>query len=232
MSYSGELRSNRYLALGLLMSFGALAEDPADFAARQVGKPYRGDSSAIGPDAFDCSGLTKAAYDQAGLPLPHHAASQAEFGRPVSGPFQRGDLLFFDSKDHPGMVAHVGIVEEGITMINAHSYFGTVRRDDYTEPYWGLHFLFARRLTSPIRRYESVSVPSQNTATSFVRVSRFQDHVQVGTNYSHTRGMHYATRVGVSKASRQVVVRSRKSRQKLVHFYRPARRRWSSLRRR
>lgn len=129
----------------LLIAGCSYADDPVGFATRQLGKPYRSDSSAIGPDAYDCSGLTKAAFDQAGIILPHHAASQAALGSPVDGPFQPGDLLFFDSGSQPGAVAHVGIVEEGITMIDARSSYGVVR-SDYTDSYWGRHFLFARRL--------------------------------------------------------------------------------------
>ena len=178
------------IVLGLMLSWGALAQDPVEFAARQIGKPYRGDPSAVGPDAFDCSGLVKAAFDRAGVTLPHHAAAQAEFGRPVSGPFERGDLLFFDSKDSPGSVAHVGIVEGGVTMINAHSYFGAVRRDDYTEPYWGSHFLFARRLQgAPVRfspQYARISAPAPRSRTLFSRV-RFR---VVKARHVHRRARH------------------------------------------
>lgn len=147
-----------YLFIGLFTAFSGYADDPVDFAVRQIGKPYEMTPAAIGPDVYDCSGLTKAAYEQANIALPHHAASQALLGQPVTAPFQRGDLLFFDSSDQPGVVTHVGIVESGVTMINAHGFYRMVRRDDYTENYWATHFLFARRLLerdiAPAARWE------------------------------------------------------------------------------
>ena len=40
----------------------------------QLGKPYR--YAAVGPDSFDCSGLTMFAWAAAGVRLPHSSAAQ------------------------------------------------------------------------------------------------------------------------------------------------------------
>jgi cell wall-associated NlpC family hydrolase len=64
------------------------------FALAQVGKPYV--YGAAGPGAYDCSGLTMAAYSAAGISLPHSAADQYNYGHHVSfNAMQPGDLMFF-----------------------------------------------------------------------------------------------------------------------------------------
>ena len=45
-----------------------------NMASAQLGKRY--EWAAAGPDAFDCSGLTMAAWPAAGVALPHLAAAQ------------------------------------------------------------------------------------------------------------------------------------------------------------
>jgi cell wall-associated NlpC family hydrolase len=71
---------------------GAAAEAVA-FAKAQVGKPYQ--FGASGPGAYDCSGLTMAAWAQAGVSLPHSAAMQYDVTRHISSSeLQPGDLIF------------------------------------------------------------------------------------------------------------------------------------------
>ncbi|GAA2100809.1 C40 family peptidase [Microlunatus panaciterrae] len=66
------------------------------FARRQLGKPYRYGSA--GPDAYDCSGLTGAAWAAAGVSLARTSQAQFGNGRPVSrSELQPGDLVFFYS---------------------------------------------------------------------------------------------------------------------------------------
>jgi len=66
------------------------------FAEAQVGKAYG--YGADGPDAYDCSGLTMAAWAKAGVHLPHSAAAQYGYGTHVSyGELQPGDLIFLYS---------------------------------------------------------------------------------------------------------------------------------------
>jgi peptidoglycan DL-endopeptidase CwlO len=63
------------------------------FALAQVGKPYKYATS--GPDTYDCSGLTAAAWGAAGVSLPHYSGAQYS-GLPhvPLSMIQPGDLLF------------------------------------------------------------------------------------------------------------------------------------------
>jgi cell wall-associated NlpC family hydrolase len=64
------------------------------FALAQVGKPYA--YGAAGPNAYDCSGLTMAAYASVGVSLPHSSSAQYGVGRHVSSAeLQPGDLIFY-----------------------------------------------------------------------------------------------------------------------------------------
>ena len=66
------------------------------FALAQIGKPYV--FAAAGPGAYDCSGLTMAAWARAGVHLPHFAAAQYGMGHHVSkSQLEPGDLVFFYS---------------------------------------------------------------------------------------------------------------------------------------
>lgn len=79
---------------------GAIA---LEFAKAQLGEPYV--FGAAGPDSWDCSGLTMAAWAQAGVSLPHSARQQYYQGPQISrSQLQPGDLVFFYSDLH-----HVGI---------------------------------------------------------------------------------------------------------------------------
>ena len=73
------------------------------YALAQQGKPYV--FGADGPDSFDCSGLTMAAWRQVGVSLPHSAHLQyAQIPHVSRSNLQPGDLVFFYSDIH-----HVGI---------------------------------------------------------------------------------------------------------------------------
>jgi cell wall-associated NlpC family hydrolase len=79
------------------------AQKAVDFALAQTGKPYV--YGAAGPDSFDCSGLTMAAYASAGISLPHSAADQYNYGRHIQyssaadlvTKLKPGDLIFYYS---------------------------------------------------------------------------------------------------------------------------------------
>jgi cell wall-associated NlpC family hydrolase len=76
------------------------------FALDQVGKPYV--FGTEGPDTFDCSGLTFAAFHSIGITLPRRAVDQADSdmiqivtNRPVNqAALLPGDLLFIDNGEH------------------------------------------------------------------------------------------------------------------------------------
>ncbi|USQ82259.1 C40 family peptidase [Ornithinimicrobium faecis] len=78
------------------------------FAHQQIGKPYIWGSD--GPNGFDCSGLTKASWSQAGVYLTHSSRIQYQQAAkvPVSEA-QRGDLLFYSNDGTQAGIFHVAI---------------------------------------------------------------------------------------------------------------------------
>ena len=113
------------------------------FTRGQLGKPYQW--GAEGPGAFDCSGLTWAAWRAAGLDWPRmtaadqwHAFQDRQVPR---GELQPGDLVFYaDNADwrsihHVGLYAGQGLMIEApytgalvrTASIDRAGYFGAVR---------------------------------------------------------------------------------------------------------
>nr|WP_246430459.1 C40 family peptidase [Streptomyces rectiverticillatus] len=83
------------------------------FAYSALGKPYVW--GATGPAAFDCSGLTQAAWQAAGVSLPRTTYTQINAGRRISrSALAPGDLVFFYSG-----ISHVGLYIGGGRMIHA-----------------------------------------------------------------------------------------------------------------
>jgi cell wall-associated NlpC family hydrolase len=77
------------------------------FLCAQLGKPYQWGGS--GPDAWDCSGLTQAAYATVGVTLPRTSETQYGAVHATMIPLdqlQPGDLVFFEGVPP----RHVGIV--------------------------------------------------------------------------------------------------------------------------
>jgi peptidoglycan DL-endopeptidase CwlO len=85
------------------------------FALAQRGKPYRW--GAEGPAAFDCSGLTWAAWRSAGVAIPRTAAGQLAGLPRVRGRLQPGDLVIYRS-DGPSR-RHVAMVIGQSRMVEA-----------------------------------------------------------------------------------------------------------------
>ncbi|MCX4982925.1 C40 family peptidase [Streptomyces sp. NBC_00572] len=91
----------------------ARAAQAVSFAHAQLGKPYVW--GATGPSAYDCSGLTQAAWRAAGVSLPRTTYTQINAGRRVSrSQLAPGDLIFFYSG-----ISHVGLYIGGGQMIHA-----------------------------------------------------------------------------------------------------------------
>ncbi len=83
-------------------------------AMGQLGVPYRfaGETPGV---AFDCSGLTKWAWGQAGVYLPHQSAGQyASLPHVSKDQAQPGDLVFYYSP-----IGHVGLYIGGGQMVHA-----------------------------------------------------------------------------------------------------------------
>ncbi|MGW1164520.1 C40 family peptidase [Streptomyces sp. NPDC002550] len=93
------------------------------FARAQIGKPCVW--GATGPDSYDCSSLTQAAWKAAGVQLPRAAYQQALAGAPVTlAGIEPGDLvLFFDDDRHVGL--HVG----GGMMVHAPGPGASIREE-------------------------------------------------------------------------------------------------------
>ncbi|WP_369394033.1 C40 family peptidase [Streptomyces sp. CG1] len=93
------------------------------FARAQIGKPCVW--GATGPDSYDCSSLTQAAWKAAGVTLPRAAHQQALAGAPVTlAGIEPGDLvLFFDDDRHVGL--HVG----GGMMVHAPGPGSSIREE-------------------------------------------------------------------------------------------------------
>jgi cell wall-associated NlpC family hydrolase len=93
---------------------GARAARAVAFALGQRGKPYRW--SAEGPNAFDCSGLTWAAWRAAGVAIPRTAVGQLAGLPRVRGRLRPGDLLIYASRGpsrrHVAMVIAPGRMVE------------------------------------------------------------------------------------------------------------------------
>ena len=84
-----------------------------DAARSKIGAPYGW--GAVGPNAFDCSGLTSWAYNQVGKSIPRTSQAQASQGTPVAySDLQAGDIVAFYSG-----ATHVGIYSGHGTVIHA-----------------------------------------------------------------------------------------------------------------
>ena len=78
------------------------------FALAQLGDPYVW--AAAGPDQWDCSGLTMAAWAAAGRSLPHYSAAQYLATKPVTQDRLRpGDLVFWAGGSGPDAIFHVAL---------------------------------------------------------------------------------------------------------------------------
>jgi peptidoglycan DL-endopeptidase CwlO len=83
-------------------------------AMSQLGVPYKYATESPGV-SFDCSGLTKYAWGQAGVSLPHQSAQQyASIPHVDPGSAQPGDLLFYYSP-----ISHVGVYLGGGQLVHA-----------------------------------------------------------------------------------------------------------------
>jgi cell wall-associated NlpC family hydrolase len=114
------------------VSDGSAAAVATAFAVAQVGKPYI--YGGNGPAGYDCSGLTRAAYLQVGVALPHSSSAQYRLGQPVAeADLRPGDLVFYYSG-----ISHVGIYVGGGLIVDAANPRRGIRYTDlHSMPYMG-----------------------------------------------------------------------------------------------
>ncbi|MET9892741.1 NlpC/P60 family protein [Streptomyces sp. NPDC006465] len=94
-------------------SYATKAAKALTFVRTQIGKPYVW--GATGPDSYDCSGLTQAAWKAAGVSLPRVTYDQVNAGTTVAlADAQPGDLVFFYDD-----ISHVGLYIGNGMMIHA-----------------------------------------------------------------------------------------------------------------
>jgi peptidoglycan DL-endopeptidase CwlO len=128
-------RSSDRASLSIGVSVGPATGNAAtlvNFLRAQVGKAYV--SGATGPSAYDCSGLTQAAFKQVGVSLPRVSQDQSTAGTQVSlSALQPGDLLYWGSA---GSAYHVGVyVGDGKFIGAQNPNEGVVERDlSYDQP--------------------------------------------------------------------------------------------------
>ena len=88
------------------------AEKVVAFVYAQIGKPYV--FGASGPNSYDCSGLTSAAWASVGISIPRTSEEQwAGLPHVPTSDMQPGDILVFNG------AGHVGIYVGGGMMIDA-----------------------------------------------------------------------------------------------------------------
>jgi cell wall-associated NlpC family hydrolase len=105
------------------------------FAMAQVGKPYV--YGAAGPSAYDCSGLTMAAWGAAGVGLPHSSSAQYGYGTHISASqLEPGDLDFYYSP-----ISHVGMYIGNGMIVNAENPSAGIR----VAPLYSMPFVGAVR---------------------------------------------------------------------------------------
>lgn len=119
--------TGRAPAPGAVKAPNARAAQAVAFAHEALGSPYVW--GATGPDSFDCSGLTQAAWRAAGVSLPRTTYTQINAGERIPrSQLAPGDLVFFNSS-----ISHVGLYVGGGQMIHAPNPSAPVRLAPITE---------------------------------------------------------------------------------------------------
>jgi cell wall-associated NlpC family hydrolase len=91
-------------------------------AQRQIGKPYQ--YGGNGPNSFDCSGLTRWAWREAGVDLPRRSRDQyAAYPKVSRSNLKPGDLIAYGNPVH-----HIALYAGNGEMVEAPSSGGRVRQ--------------------------------------------------------------------------------------------------------
>ena len=108
-------------------------------AMQYLGVPYVWGGAS--PSGFDCSGFSMYVFNQIGVSLPHHAASQYGMGTPVSkDQLEAGDLVFFNG------LGHMGIYIGGGQFIHAPHSGDVVKISSLSDSWYAATWVGARRL--------------------------------------------------------------------------------------
>ena len=108
-------------------------------AMQYLGVPYVWGGAS--PSGFDCSGFAMYVYAQVGVSLPHHAASQYNYGVPVSyDQLAPGDLVFFNG------LGHMGIYIGGGQFIHAPHTGDVVKISSLSDSWYASTYVGARRI--------------------------------------------------------------------------------------
>jgi cell wall-associated NlpC family hydrolase len=119
---------------------GSKASQVIAIAMQYLGVPYVW-GGASPSQGFDCSGLTTYAFAQIGVSLPHHAATQYNYGTPVSrDDLQPADLVFFNGLGHMGM--YIG----GGQFIHAPHTGDVVKISSINDSWYAATWVGARRI--------------------------------------------------------------------------------------
>ena len=114
-------------------------------ATGQIGRPYRYGGTT--PDGFDCSGLTRYVYAQAGVSLPRSTREQHDAGKTIKiNQAQPGDLLFYRFGRSGGNVDHVAIYLGNGEAVHAPATGRTVIVASVGDPWWEKRFVNAVRV--------------------------------------------------------------------------------------
>jgi cell wall-associated NlpC family hydrolase len=125
---------------------------PYAWAGGDLNGPSLGTGSGAGTVGFDCSGLTRYAWAQAGVLLPRTSRDQWDApGTRISSmaQLQAGDLIFFASDPHdPSTIFHVALSLGGDSMIEAPQTGDVVKVADQvsTNSFWSPKFIGGLRL--------------------------------------------------------------------------------------
>lgn len=111
-------RAEAFLAELAVAAQNARIQPVIDKGHTGIGRPYvRG---ASGPNAFDCSGFTRWAWQAAGVELPHYSGAQWDITQRISvDELQPGDLVFYWGAGERGDPSHVGLYIGDGQMIHA-----------------------------------------------------------------------------------------------------------------
>lgn len=129
------------------------------YVTMKLGKPYV--YGAEGPNAFDCSGLTQAAWKAAGVSIPRTSEAQLSHLTRVSpGSVRPGDIVVYKGG------GHVGLYIGGGRIIEAPRPGASVRTAPWRSGWYATHFTAVVRPHSRTVPTEEVPAPATTPSTA------------------------------------------------------------------